>query len=192
MIRYARWLKYLGRRLRSDLADDLRRQEWWARGVSVAPTALIQLAPSAVLEIGEGSLVGDYTVLHLLSDPLLADRATPTLSIGRRTAINEFNNIRVGSATVTIGDGCLISQFVSIIGANHGMQPGNWICDQPHDLNRAGVHIGNDVWIGANAVILPGVKIGSGAVIGAGSVVTHDVPACAIVAGVPAAIVRYR
>lgn len=54
------------------------------------------------------------------------------------------------------------------------------------------VKIGNDVWIGVRAVILGGVQIGDGAVIGAGAVVTKDVPDFAIVAGVPAKIIRYR
>jgi virginiamycin A acetyltransferase len=57
---------------------------------------------------------------------------------------------------------------------------------------HAYVIIGNDVWVGVNTVILSGVRIGDGAIIGAGAVVTHDVPAYAIVAGVPARIIRYR
>lgn len=54
------------------------------------------------------------------------------------------------------------------------------------------IAIGNDVWIGANAVILPGVTIGDGAVIGAGAVVTKDVPPYAIMGGVPSKVIRYR
>jgi len=54
------------------------------------------------------------------------------------------------------------------------------------------VIIGNDVWIGANAIILPGVTIGDGAIIGAGAVVTHDVLPYAIAAGAPARILKYR
>jgi acetyltransferase-like isoleucine patch superfamily enzyme len=54
------------------------------------------------------------------------------------------------------------------------------------------VIIGNDVTIGANAVILPGVTIGDGAIVGAGAVVSHDVPPYALVAGVPAKVLRYR
>lgn len=57
--------------------------------------------------------------------------------------------------------------------------------------NRS-VVIGNDVWIGANAIILPGVNIGNGAVIAAGAVVTKEVPAYAIVGGVPAKVIKYR
>lgn len=59
-------------------------------------------------------------------------------------------------------------------------------------VTRGGVTIGHDVWVGARAMILSGVTIGSGAVIAAGAVVTRDVPAYAIVAGVPAKVVRYR
>lgn len=54
------------------------------------------------------------------------------------------------------------------------------------------IEIGNDVWIGANAIILDGVKIGNGVIVGAGAVVTKDVPSYAIVGGNPAKIIRYR
>jgi tetrahydrodipicolinate N-succinyltransferase len=54
------------------------------------------------------------------------------------------------------------------------------------------VRIGSDVWIGCRAIILPSVAVGDGAIIGAGAVVTHDVPPYAVVAGVPAKIVRFR
>jgi len=54
------------------------------------------------------------------------------------------------------------------------------------------VNIKNDVWIGANCVILPGITIGNGAIIGSGAVVTKDVPDYAVVAGVPAKVIKYR
>lgn len=54
------------------------------------------------------------------------------------------------------------------------------------------IHIGNDVWIGQRVMIMGGVKIGNGSIVGAGAIVTKDVPPYAIVAGVPAKIVRYR
>ncbi len=60
-----------------------------------------------------------------------------------------------------------------------------------HRENRK-AKIGNDVWIGRNAIIIAGVNIGNGAIVGAGAVVTKDVPDYAVVAGVPARIVRYR
>lgn len=54
------------------------------------------------------------------------------------------------------------------------------------------VVIGNDVWIGTRAIILPGVRIGNGVIIGAGAIVTKDVPDYAVVGGVPAKIIRFR
>lgn len=59
-------------------------------------------------------------------------------------------------------------------------------------LSKGEVWIGNDVWIGARAIILSGIKVGNGAVIAAGAVVTTDVPPYAIVGGVPARIIKYR
>lgn len=60
------------------------------------------------------------------------------------------------------------------------------------DQSMSQVTIGNDVWIGANSIILGGVTVGDGAVIGAGSVVTHNVPSYSVVAGNPAKLIRYR
>lgn len=54
------------------------------------------------------------------------------------------------------------------------------------------MHIGHDVWIGANAIILGGIRLGQGAVVGAGAVVTKDVEPYAIVGGIPARVIRYR
>lgn len=189
---YWHWLRSVVSRLREDVAIDRRGHEWWLRGVWVAPTAIIRLGPNAVLEIGQGSAIGHHSILDLNPDPLLGGSARPSLRIGRRTTINEFNNIRAGNAPVSIGDDCQISQFVSIIAANHGIARGALMRDQPHDLPAAGISVGDDVWIGVHAVILPGVTIGTGAVIAAGAVVTRDVPEYAIVAGVPAELKRYR
>lgn len=61
-----------------------------------------------------------------------------------------------------------------------------------HFEEFAPIEIGNDVWIGARAIIRDGVKIGDGAIVGAGAVVTRDVPAFAVVGGVPARVLRYR
>ena len=68
---------------------------------------------------------------------------------------------------------------------NHGISP-----DERHDLFPAPIHIGKNVWIGANATVLPGVTIGDNAVIAAAAVVTKDVPANVVVAGVPAKVIR--
>jgi virginiamycin A acetyltransferase len=69
----------------------------------------------------------------------------------------------------------------------HGFSPSYYIPEK-----RNFVVIGNDVTIGANAIILPGITISDGAIVGAGAIVTHDVPPYAIVAGNPAKVLRYR
>lgn len=61
-----------------------------------------------------------------------------------------------------------------------------------HSLDTKPTIIGNDVWCGANAVIMQGVEIGDGAVIGANAVVTHDIPAYGIAVGVPAKVIKFR
>lgn len=86
-------------------------------------------------------------------------------------------------APVYIGNDVLIAPGVLITTVNHDLdieRRRNHIC------TAAEIHIGNDVWIGGNVTILPGVTIGDGAVLAAGAVVTKDVPAGAVVKGVPA------
>ena len=78
--------------------------------------------------------------------------------------------------------------FCERYGTHHDNHPFE---DSPLRNNKP-VEIGNDVWIGANVILLPGVKIGDGAILAAGAVVTKDVEPYAIVGGVPAKLIKYR
>lgn len=109
------------------------------------------------------------------------------IRIGRDCTVNVATAVR---GRVEIGDAVRIGAQTSILGFNHGFEPGIEVFRQP--LITKGIRIGNDVWIGSHVVILDGVTIGDGAVIGAGSVVTRAVPQGAIVAGNPARIKRWR
>jgi len=100
-----------------------------------------------------------------------------------------------------IGKFCQIATGVKFImnGANHAMggistYPFNFIGASVHHFigNKGDTIVENDVWIGYNATLLPGIKVGSGAIIGAGAVVTKDVEPYAIVAGNPARVIRMR
>jgi len=111
------------------------------------------------------------------------------IRIGSHVRINS-GTVIVSYSQITIGDDCLIGEYVSIRDANHGMQPGCVMRCQRHTSKP--IAIGNDVWIGRGVMILGGVTIGSGAIIGANSVVTHNIPERAIAGGVPARIIRRR
>ncbi len=86
---------------------------------------------------------------------------------------------------IYIGDDALIGHNVVMATLNHDENPENRA-----NLIAAPINIGNKVWIGSNATILPGVSIGDGAIIAAGAVVTRDVEENSIVAGVPAKFIR--
>ncbi len=106
------------------------------------------------------------------------------ITLGKRVFINSGCCFQ-DQGGIEIGDDCLIGQQVVIATLNHDLDPA-----RRGNMFPAPVKIGNKVWIGAHATILPGVTIGDGAVVGAGAVVTKDVPENAIVAGVPAKIIK--
>lgn len=104
------------------------------------------------------------------------------ITIGKRVFINEGCCFQ-DQGGIEIGDDCLIGQQVVIATLNHDLNPAS-----RKDMLPKPVKVGKNVWIGAHATILPGVTVGDDAVIAAGAVVTKDVPANTVVAGVPAKI----
>jgi maltose O-acetyltransferase len=113
---------------------------------------------------------------------------SPNISIGNYSGLGINSTVQSG---VTIKDYVMMGPNVSIYTKNHKTDLDKPMIFQGFDKEEA-VVIGNDVWIGANVIILPGVKIGDGAIIGAGSVVTKDVEEYSIVAGNPAKVVKRR
>ena len=87
---------------------------------------------------------------------------------------------------IFIGDGVLIGHNVVLATLNPAKSP----CDRSTML-PAPIHIGKNVWIGANATVLPGVTIGDGAIVAAGAVVNRDVPENTVVGGVPAKVIKH-
>ncbi|KKJ78523.1 hypothetical protein WH95_03460 [Kiloniella litopenaei] len=133
------------------------------------------------------------------------DRLPNSVSVGRHTyGINK--NMIAGASDdtpVVVGDFCSIGPDVSfLVKVDH---PTNLVSTYPFKtkifepgkenldaVTKGGIIIGNDVWIGARALILSGVTIGDGAIVGAGAVVSKDVPAYAIVVGNPSKVIKYR
>jgi virginiamycin A acetyltransferase len=141
----------------------------------------------------------------------------PNILVGDYTYYDDFENVENFEKNVRylfdftgdkliIGKFCMIASGVTFImnGANHLLDAvstypfeifeNGWekAMEGKHYPNKGNTVVGNDVWIGYNAVIMPGITIGDGAVIGACSVVTKDVPPYAIVGGNPAQVVRQR
>jgi len=107
------------------------------------------------------------------------------IELGERVFFN-FNCIVLDVCRVRIGDYTLFGPGVQVLTPMH---PLDAALRRKQEYGKP-VDIGNDVWVGAGALILPGVTIGSGTVIGAGSVVTRDIPASVLAAGNPCRVIR--
>lgn len=191
----------LGIGIRSLLYRLILRMDGWAaieRGVRLRFASLIRLGHGVYLdenvylhacpngiEIGAGTLVMHGAVLHVYNFRRIPHSG---IKIGRHSLIGEYTVIR-GQGGVSIGDRVYTSPFTQIIAVNH-------VFDDPmrsfveQGITAQGIVIEDDVWLGASAIITDGVRIGRGAVVAAGAVVTTDVPAHTVVAGVPARPVR--
>jgi N-acetylglucosaminyl-diphospho-decaprenol L-rhamnosyltransferase len=140
--------------------------------------------------------VGETAKLRLGPDVRLAPNASfsnaERISIGARTRVGARTHLWAGDGTghITIGSDCNFAPNCFVTASNYGTDAGTAFLDQ--EKQDADVVIGDDVWFGTGAVVVAGVTIGEGAVIAAGSVVTSDVPAGAIVGGVPARVIRTR
>jgi acetyltransferase-like isoleucine patch superfamily enzyme len=106
------------------------------------------------------------------------------LTLGKDVFIN-LNCTFQDTGGITIGDGTLIGHGSTLTTLNHSVDP-----DRRADMTPAPIVIGRKVWLGASVTVVPGVNIGDGSIVGAGAVVTRDVPANAIVAGIPAKLIR--
>ena len=126
------------------------------------------------------------------------------IEIAKDFECKRFCYLSVQSGCMIIGQHCFMNQNVSVtclkqieIGVNCIIANNVVMVDHDHDTVNGGfvsapIKIGDNVWIGANSVILKGVTIGNNAIIAAGSIVTKDVPANAIVGGCPAKVIRYK
>ena len=108
---------------------------------------------------------------------------------GKNLTLGKQDFINIGcrfqdTGGITIGDDTLIGHGSTLTTLDHAIDP-----DRRADMVPAPIVIGRKVWLGAAVTVVPGVTIGDGAIVGAGAVVTKDVPANAIVAGVPAKLI---
>ena len=120
-----------------------------------------------------------------ITPPLRCDYGG-NISVGERFYAN-FGCVILDCAAVTIGDRVLFGPGVQVYAATHPPDPAEraagWESAKP-------VTVGDDVWVGGGAILLPGVTVGAGSVIGAGAVVTRDVPPGVVAAGNPCRVLR--
>ena len=127
--------------------------------------------------------LGDYSVVESFA---CINNAVGDVIIGDYTRIGLHNTI-IGP--VKIGNHVNLAQGITVTALNHNFDDTNKRIDK-QGVTTQPVTIEDDVWIGANAVILPGVTIGEHCVVAAGAIVTKDVPPHTLVAGVPAKVIR--
>ena len=127
--------------------------------------------------------LGDYSVIESFA---CINNAVGDVIIGDHTRIGLHNTI-IGP--VTIGCHVNLAQGITVTALNHNFEDSDKRIDE-QGVSTTPVKIEDDIWIGANAVILPGVTIGNHSVVAAGAVVTKNVPPHSLVAGVPAKIIK--
>jgi acetyltransferase-like isoleucine patch superfamily enzyme len=147
----------------------------------VGPRVVLQVARGAQIELGRWCWLGHGTKVRCHEG---------SVSIGAKTVMGQECTISAYKR-VEIGRECVIADRVMLIDFDHGVVE----VERPVRLQgiyKRDVVVGNNVWIGYGACLLRGVTVGDNAIIGTNAVVTRDVPANAVVAGVPARVIRMR
>lgn len=153
-------------------------------GSYIDESVYIHACPGGV-DIGPNTYLMHGAILHVYNFRGLPHAG---IRIGRDSLIGEYTVIR-GQGGVTIGDRVYTSPMTQLIAVNHVFaDPQRPFIEQ--GITAQGIVIEDDVWLGANAVITDGVRVGKGAVVAASAVVTRDVPAHTVVAGIPAKVIR--
>jgi acetyltransferase-like isoleucine patch superfamily enzyme len=169
VLRLGLWKLRLGRRLKLD-------------GLAfIGPGCELEVGSNAVLELGRWSWIGHRCKIRCHEGAVSLGAKSV---MGQECTISAFQHISIGRE-------CVIADRVMLIDFDHGVVD----VDRPIRLQgiyKRDVRVGHNVWIGYGVCVLRGITVGDNAVIGANSVVTHDVPANAVVGGVPARLIRMR
>jgi acetyltransferase-like isoleucine patch superfamily enzyme len=188
------------RAIRIDVIDPLRRHQEQAEAVrEVLESACNEIGHDVIVEDGVvligGSFPGGvglrladgvriYSGCHLVIDQIDAESG---ISVGSGASLNYGCYIE-GSGGVTIGERTILGPNVVILSSTHRMASDIEVTRSGKEFKSTTV--GDDVWVGANVVIIGGITIGDGAVVGAGSIVTREVLSHVVVAGNPAREIR--
>ena len=147
------------------------------RGSKIYGSVRMDTPPYRRFSLGRQSVIESYCCIN---------NAVGDVVIGDDTRVGIHNTI-IGP--VTIGSHVNLAQGITVTALNHNFDNSDKRIDE-QGVSTSQVVIGDDVWIGANAVVLPGVTIGTHSIVAAGAVVTKDVPPHSLVAGIPAKIIK--
>ncbi|WP_299656584.1 acyltransferase [uncultured Jannaschia sp.] len=147
----------------------------------VSPRSEVEL--SRLLTIGRKAQVGSFVKIKASDGPV---------TIGARTDIACGCWIGGHANGITIGDDCLLGPNVSIVGVNYRYDRVDQTMREQGHVSAGPITIGNNVWIGAGAIILDGARIGDGVIVSPNSIVSGTIPELAIVQGNPAKVVFVR
>ena len=163
------------------------RPQFWHCGKTSRFERIGRLLGAKAISIGETSYFAEGFYLTAWLDR----NSDAKIIIGDNCHFGAYNHITCTNQ-IRIGDGLLTGKWVTITDNSHGDSKEETLVLPPckrEVVSKGPVIIGNNVWIGEKATILPGVTIGDGAVIAANAVVTKDVPANRVVAGIPAKLI---
>ncbi len=147
----------------------------------ICPGVKLEIGPHATLQVGRWAWIGHGCKIRVHEG---------TVSIGAKTVIGQECTISAYQH-VSIGRECIIADRVMLIDFDHGVTE----VERPIRLQgiyKRDVHVGNNVWMGYGACVLRGASIGENSVVGTSAVVTGSFPANAVIAGVPARLLRMR
>lgn len=156
-------------------------------GVTLEDDVKIDALSREGVWLGNNVSIGRFTVIECTG---VISHLGTGFRIGDNSNLGDFSFVGAAGG-ITIGDNVLGGQGVRLHSENHVFERTD-IPIKQQGVTHQGIVIGDDVWLGSGATILDGVHIGSGAIVAAGSVVNKDIPANALVGGVPAHILRYR
>ncbi|MFC5861885.1 acyltransferase [Acidicapsa dinghuensis] len=170
--------------------------DYWQRlrAFAALRASLAYPLPSTVVILGQAQVYGSGRVrcgngLLIYPQQYWETWESGEISIGDGVVLSTGVHL-VAYAGIAIGKGTMIGEYTSIRDANHTREEGMTLRGSDHYAKP--ISIGKEVWIGRGVAVLSGITIGDGATIGANAVVTRDVPAGAVVAGVPAVPIRRR
>lgn len=173
---------FIGKGVKIDFAEQLNL----GRNVYIGDYCNFNCLSLEGVQLGSNVTIREFGWLQLSSS---LDNLGEKIIIGDNTYVGP--RVVLGAAgTLKIGSNCQIGANVNFIAENHSFKGDGRISEQ--GVNRQGINIGNDCWIGNNAIILDGVCLGNSCVVGAGSVITKSFPDNSVIVGNPAKLLKSR